>query len=66
MVVELSCRVIMISVVRRWSIFWVVVEAHVFSRCCLAALVLNFKVRKYFNPNFTYDRLLNAHNYVFT
>ena len=65
MVFEISCCGIWISVVRCWRVFGGVVEAHVRLRCCLPALVLNFKISKYFNTSSTYVRLVNAHNYAF-
>ena len=54
------------SVVSRWRVFMGVVEAHVCLRCFLGALVLNFKIRKYFNNNLTYVRRVTAHTYAFT
>ena len=66
MVFEISCCGILISVVRCWRVFGGVVEDPVCLRCCLPALVLNFKIIKYFNTRSTYVRLVNAHNYSFS
>ena len=65
MVFEISCCGIWISGVRCWRVFRGVVEAHIRLWCCLPALVLNFKISKYFNNSSTYVRLVNAHNYAF-
>ena len=55
------------SVVRFWRVVRGVVADHVcLLRCCLAALVLNFKIRKDFTTNFTYVRRANSHNCAFT